>query len=58
MNLMKDLTEYFEKTVDIARIMHGNRQSIDALVCEEAMLLAKFLRGEIKTWIPRIAVMQ
>jgi len=57
MNLMRDLTEYFEKTVDVARIMHGNRQSIDTLISEEALLLAKFLRGELKTWIPRIAVM-
>lgn len=58
MNLMRNLTEYFEKTVEIPRIMHGNRQSIDTLICEEALLLAKFLRGEMKTtWIPRIAVM-
>jgi len=29
MNLMRNLTEYFEKTVNVARIMHGNRQSLD-----------------------------
>ena len=56
MNLMRDLTEYFEETVDIARIMHGNRQSVDTLICEEALLLAKYLRNERKTWSPRIAV--
>jgi CRISPR-associated protein Cas1 len=56
MNLMRDLTAYFEKTVEISRIMHGNRQSLETLISEEALLLAKFLRGEIKTWIPRIAV--
>jgi CRISPR-associated protein Cas1 len=57
MNLMRELTAYFEKTVEIPRIMHGNRQSIDTLISEEALLLAKFLRSEMKTWIPRIAVM-
>jgi len=57
MNLMRDLTGYFEKTVDIARIMHGNRQSIDTLICEETLLLAKYLRNEREEWIPRIAVM-
>jgi len=58
MNLMRDLTEYFEKTVDIARIMHGNRQSIDTLISEEALLLAKFLRGEREEWQPRIAIVK
>jgi len=57
MNLMRNLTEYFERMVDVARIMHGNRQSIDTLISEEALLLAKYLRNEIKTWTPRIAVM-
>jgi CRISPR-associated protein Cas1 len=57
MNLMRDLTEYFEKTVDVARIMHGNRHSLKTLISEEVLLLARFLRNERKEWIPRIAVM-
>ena len=57
MNLMRDLTAYFEKEIEIPRIMHGNKQSIDTLISEEALLLAKFLRNERKEWIPRIAAM-
>ena len=30
------------------------KQTIDTLINEEALLLAKFLRGEIKTWNLRI----
>jgi len=33
---------------------HGKRQRIETLINEEALLLAKFLRNERKTWIPRI----
>src|SRR3989304_3605796 len=55
-NLKRNKKAYFEKTVEIPRIMHGNRQSIDTLISEEALLLAKYLRNEIKTWIPRIAI--
>jgi CRISPR/Cas system-associated endonuclease Cas1 len=57
MNLMRNLTAYFEKEIQIPRIMHGNKQSIDTLISEEALLLAKFLRNERKEWIPRIAIM-
>jgi hypothetical protein len=32
----------------------GKRQSVETLINEEALLLAKYLRGERKTWIPRI----
>jgi len=31
------------------------RQTIETLISEEALLLAKFLRSERKTWTPRIA---
>jgi CRISPR-associated protein Cas1 len=46
---------YLEQKVDIPRIKHGNRQSLETLISEECLLLAKYLRGERKTWIPRIA---
>jgi len=36
-----------------SRIKHGNRQTIDTLIREEALLLAKYLRHERKEWIPR-----
>jgi len=53
-DLVKKLGAYFESKVDIARIKHGNRQTIETLINEEALLLAKFLRSERATWAPRI----
>ena len=32
----------------------GERQSVETLINEEALLLAKYLRGENETWIPRV----
>ena len=55
--MMKQLQEYFESKVDIPLIRHGNRQRIETLINEEALLLAKFLRDERKTWIPRMTVL-
>jgi CRISPR/Cas system-associated endonuclease Cas1 len=51
---LKILNEYFETKVEIPRIRTGKKQSIETLINEEALLLAKYLRGERKTWIPRI----
>jgi hypothetical protein len=34
--------------------MHGERQSVETLINEEALLLAKYLRDENDTWIPRV----
>jgi len=42
--------------VEIPRIKHGNRQTLDTLISEEAILLAKFLRNERKEWNPRIPI--
>lgn len=56
MDLMRDLTRYFEKQVNVARIRHGKRQSIETLIYEECYLLAKYLRNERKEWIPRVAI--
>ena len=52
--MMKELNEYFESKVDIPLIRHGKRQRIETLINEEALLLAKYLRDEHKTWIPRM----
>jgi CRISPR/Cas system-associated endonuclease Cas1 len=51
--MMKKLNEYFESKIDIPLIRHGKRQRIETLITEE-VLLAKFLRDETKSWIPRI----
>ena len=56
--LMKELELYFEKTVEIPRIKVGKMQSINTLISEEAQLLAKFLRNEQNSWIPRITFLQ
>jgi len=32
------------------------RQTIETLINEEALLLAKYLRNEEQTWLPRIAL--
>jgi len=54
--MMRELQDYFESKVDIPLIRHGKRQRIETLINEEALLLAKYLRNEIKTWIPRMVL--
>jgi CRISP-associated protein Cas1 len=53
-SLAEDLNAFFDRMVDLERIKVGQRQTIDTLICEEALLLAKFLRHEKKEWMPRI----
>ena len=53
--LMKQLNAFFEATVEVPRIRIGGRQTIETLISEEALLLAKFLRNERKEWNPRKA---
>jgi len=52
--LAEDLNRLFERKVEIPRIKHGKRQTLDTLICEEALLLAKYLRGERDCWVPRL----
>jgi len=54
-DFMKKLNAFFESTVEIPRVKHGNRQTLETLINEEAMLLAQYLRNENKEWKPRIA---
>ena len=44
------LNGFFERVVDVTRIKRGNRQTIDTLISEEALLLAKYLRNEKNEW--------
>lgn len=53
-DLMNRLNKYFEMTVEIPRIRHGKRQTLETLINEEALLLAKYLRNERRDWNPRI----
>jgi hypothetical protein len=48
------LNAFFDHMVDVERIKVGKRQTVDTLICEEALLFAKFLRREKDTWIPRL----
>jgi hypothetical protein len=46
------------KQTDIAhvkRIRNGEHQTLETLINEEALLFAKYIRGETKGWAPRIA---
>jgi len=44
--LTQSLNRFFESKVKISRIRHGNKQTLEALINEEVLLLAKYLRGE------------
>ena len=50
----KSLNNLFKHEVNIPRIMHGKRQEFETLICEEALLFAKYLRNERQDWIPRV----
>jgi hypothetical protein len=50
------LNQYFETSVGIPRIKVGERQTIETLISEEALLFAKYLRHKKKDWVPRIAI--
>jgi len=54
-DLMKELSQFFERRVEIPRIRVGQGQTLETLINEEALLLGEFLRNECKTWIPRIS---
>jgi hypothetical protein len=53
-SLADGLNNLFKRKVEIPRIKHGKRQTLDTLINEEALLLAKFLRKEKKEWKPRL----
>lgn len=57
-DFINHLNKFFENTVEIPRIRHGNRQTFETLINEEALLFAKFLRDEHKVWVPRIPVLR
>jgi len=56
--LEKQLHDCFEFKTEIPRIRgktHGKRQTIETLINEEVLLLARYFRNEIREWNPRIA---
>jgi hypothetical protein len=50
--LTERLNDYFERKIEISKINHGSKQTLETLVNEEALLLAKYLRDELPTWKP------
>lgn len=53
-DFVEKLNKYFLTIIEIPRIMRGEKQEIETLINEEALLFAKFLRNERQTWKPRI----
>jgi len=53
-DMMNKLNLFFETTVEMPRVRHGNRQTAETLINEEALLLAQYLRNERRFWVPRI----
>ena len=51
---MNSLNKYFESNIQIPRIKVGNKQTLETLISEEALLFAKYLRQERKEWSPRL----
>jgi len=56
-SLAEGLNQLFERKIEVPRIKHGKTQTIDTLISEEALLLAKYLRNEKKEWVSRIATL-
>jgi hypothetical protein len=54
LDLMRRLDKFFESIVEVPRIKVGKTQTIETLINEETLLLAKFLRSEQNIWTPRI----
>ncbi len=52
---LKRLNLHFKSKIEIPRKNAGVRQEFESLMNEEALLFAKYLRGETSHWEPRIA---
>jgi len=50
------LNNYFECYLEIPRIRVGQKQTIEILINEEALLFSKHLRNEKIEWIPRMGI--
>lgn len=55
-NLIRRFYAYLDWHVRVPRIRHGNRSSLETLINEEALLIARYIRNEKEAWIPRIAI--
>jgi len=46
--LLDELNRFFESRVEVKRIRNGEHQTLETLINEEALLFAKYIRGETK----------
>jgi CRISPR-associated protein Cas1 len=53
--LTDQLNRFFQSQVNIPRIRRGQKQEIETLISEEALILAEYLRNEKDNWKPRVA---
>jgi hypothetical protein len=49
-SLADGLNALFRRKVEIPRIKYGKKQTLETLINEEALLLAKFFRNERNNW--------
>jgi hypothetical protein len=56
-DMMNRLNSFFETIVEVWREKHGNKQTVETLINEEAFLFAQYLRDEKPTWQPRIVAL-
>jgi len=50
---LKRLNDYFKSKVEVPRMRRGQRQGLETLINEEALLFAQYLRDEKPSWVPR-----
>lgn len=53
-DMIKSLNSFFETTLDIPRVKHGSKQTVETLINEDALLLAQYLRNERHSWVTRV----
>jgi len=51
--LTRELHEFFDTMISMPRVKHGEKQTLNTLIREEAMLFAEYLNSKKETWKPR-----
>ena len=47
---MKPVNTFFVSYVEVPSMRVGKKQTVETLINEDALLFAKYLRNELKTW--------
>ena len=53
---MQELNSFLDKKVDFPRMKNGRTQSVNTLIDEECLRLARFIRGDDSDWTPQISL--